>query len=134
MSTRYIFGIEIDTTRFEEWLRGAKMGFLRTEPVDPERIPDGWYRPDRPWPTNRWRRTGYWVSIWREEGEHGEHVTIIPRSEGWYVDYDTENSWNGGFLLGPAFDSYERAVEVALDAMERIENGEDREAVRYDYE
>ena len=134
MSTRRVFGVEIDTTGFEEWLRGARMGFFKTEPVAPERIPDGWHLPDRRWPTGRWRRTGYWVSIWRDGGKRGENVTIMPQAKGWYVDYDPENSWSGGFLLGPSFDSYQDALAVALDAMERMENGADYADIRYDYD
>lgn len=134
MTTRRIFGFEIDNTRFEEWLRGAKAGFFKTQPVEPDRIPDGWSLRGRQWPSNRWRATGYWLTFWREGGKRGENVTLIPRSKGWYVDYDPENSWMGGFLLGPAYDSYEDALDVALDAMRRVEDGADHQDIRYDYD
>jgi len=133
MSVRRIFGFEIDSSKFEEWLRGAKMGFFKTKPVDPDRLPDGWHLPDRRWPTSRWRATGYWVSIWRDGGKPGEHITIIPRRNAWYVDYDPENSWMGGFHLGYGYDSYAQALDVALDAMERMENGADYDDIRFDY-
>lgn len=127
-----IFGIEIEYGDFLRWFRGFRMGLFRSEPFDQDRLPDGWDFPDREWPRGS-GKTRYWVSIWRDGGKRGEHIPIKPAREGWYVDYDPENSWTGGFLLGPQFDTYERAVEVAIDAMERIEGGADYDDIRYDY-
>jgi hypothetical protein len=135
MNTRIApVSIEIGTRDLWKVLRGFRVSLFRDEPFDPDRIPDGWYFPDHPWPSGLTHYTDYWVHVWREGGKLGEHVTIKPAHDGWWVDYDPENSMFGGFLLGPKFDSYERAVEVAIDAMDRVENGADYRDVRYHYD
>ncbi len=129
-----ILGVQIEYGDLLQWYRGFRMALFRRQPFEPERLPEGWYFPDRPWPIGS-GKTRYWVHIWREAGKAGEHITIkASRRGGWWVDYDPENSWNGGFLLGPEFDTYERAVEVAIDAMERMEAGADYSDIRYDYD
>lgn len=130
--------LDFDDKRFWTIVTGAKMA-VRTglEPVDADRIPEGWRFPPyererREWPTGLSHPTDFWVSIWREYSP--EHINIQPDGKGWWVKYNPENSWTGGDLLGPKFETYERALEVAIDATERLNDGATRQELRYDYD
>jgi len=131
--------VDVDTRRLATIWTGVRVAVRRRgEPIDPERVPEGWElrhrnHPRGPWPTGWLDPTGYWVSIWRR-GDRGAHIRIKPDGTGWRVHYDPENSWMGGDLLGPKFPTYERAVDVALDAARRLSAGDGRQDVRYDYD
>jgi len=104
-------------------------------PVDPERIPPRWElrgaAADGRWPTGFGRPTDYWITIWKTDAV-GSHVCLQPRPAGWRVEYDPENSWMGGDTLARQL-AFDTAVEVAVDAMERLNEGANRTDIRLDY-
>lgn len=138
--TTYRFGplqLTLETRELEEVLTGLRVALRRRRtPIDADRIPEGWHLQQRrgkprPWPSRWTRRTGYWLSIWCDH-RLGAHITIKPDRGSWRVEYDAENRWTGGSTLGYDF-SFDEAVEVALDAAERVNDGATERELRFEY-
>ncbi|MFC7216481.1 hypothetical protein ACFQO4_20695 [Saliphagus sp. GCM10025334] len=137
MSTHRIgpVSVEIDTRDLSKVLTGARTALFRSSPpFDPDRLPEGWRLQrrngkTRPWPTGWTRPTDYWLSIWKAGSEH---ITIMPYKGAWRVEYDPENTWMSGSTLGRGF-SFDEAVDVAIDAASRVNDGATERELRLDY-
>ncbi|NUC75043.1 hypothetical protein HTZ84_22520 [Haloterrigena sp. SYSU A558-1] len=129
---------EIQTRELEEVLTGLRVALRRYgEPIDPDQIPEGWElrhenHPRGPWPTAWTRRTGYWLTIWKRGSGDGAYVKLKPYDGAWMVEYASENRWNGGECLGRGF-SFDDAVDVAIDAMTRVDDGATERDLWMDY-
>lgn len=129
---------EIRTRELEEVLAGLRVAVRRRgKPVDPDRIPYGWeLRHDRhprgPWPTGWTRPTGYWLTIWKRRSPDGAYVKLKPYDGAWMVEYASENRWTGGETLGRGF-TFDDAVDVAIDAMKRVNDGATERDLWMDY-
>lgn len=122
----------VDWEELRRYYRGLRAALPGGVTVRDGLFPEGWSLPDRGWPTGYSRPTDFWITVWRDGGQRGEHVTIRPAHDGWWVEYDPENSWTGGRLVGGKQPTLRDALGAASLAMRRISDGDEPNRISRD--